>query len=64
MLCLEISGWQYSSGFVNAEMIADHLYEPSEDTLVLMCGPKPMIKFACHPALEKLGYDPNLCFKY
>ncbi|KAK7576282.1 hypothetical protein V9T40_012568 [Parthenolecanium corni] len=56
--------WKYSSGFVSAEMIADHLYGPSEDTLVLMCGPKPMIQFACNPALEKLGYDPKLRFKY
>lgn len=45
-------------------MIAAHLYGPGEDTLVLMCGPKPMNQFAVRPALETLGYDPNLCFKY
>lgn len=45
-------------------MIAGHLYEPSDDTLVLMCGPPPMINFACLPTLDKLGYDPRLRFAY
>lgn len=48
--------WSYSKGFVNAEMIAKHLPPADEKTLILMCGPPPMIKFACRPALEKLGY--------
>jgi len=34
-------GWQYSSGFVDADMIKDHLFEPSDDNLVLMCGHLP-----------------------
>lgn len=59
-----ILGWKYSTGFVSAEMIASHLYSPSEDTLVLMCGPPPMINFACLPTLDKLGYDPRLRFAY
>ena len=25
-------------------------------SLVLMCGPPPMIKFACMPNLDKLGF--------
>ena len=49
--------WDGSSGFVTADMIAAHLPAPSDETLVLMCGPPPMIKFACRPNLEKLGYD-------
>ena len=49
-------GWGYSVGFIDAEMIAQHLPPPSNDVLVLMCGPPPMIKFACKPNLEKLGY--------
>uniref|UniRef100_A0A8D2GMK8 NADH-cytochrome b5 reductase n=1 Tax=Urocitellus parryii TaxID=9999 RepID=A0A8D2GMK8_UROPR len=35
--------WDYSQGFVNEEMIRDHLPPPGEETLVLMCGPPPMI---------------------
>lgn len=57
-------GWQYSTGFVSAEMIKEHLFPPATDTLVLMCGPPPMINFACVPNLDKLGYDPKLRFAY
>jgi len=49
--------WDGSTGFINTEMIAAHLPTPSRNTLVLMCGPPPMIKFACKPSLEKLGYS-------
>lgn len=49
-------GWKYSSGFITDQMIADHLPPPSDDTLVLMCGPPPMVKFACIENLDKLGY--------
>ncbi|KAK3864193.1 hypothetical protein Pcinc_030102 [Petrolisthes cinctipes] len=57
-------GWQYSSGFVSAEMISEHLFPPGEATLVLMCGPPPMINFACNPNLDKLGYIPATRFSY
>jgi len=45
-------------------MVKEHFYPPSEDTIVLMCGPPPMINFACKPALEKLEYDTKLSFAY
>jgi len=51
--------WRYSGGFVNKEMIASHLPPPSDETIVLMCGPPPMIKFACVPNLNDLGYSPE-----
>nr|CAG4648169.1 EOG090X0BKI [Moina brachiata] len=57
-------GWNYSTGFVSSEMIAEHLFPPSEDTFVVMCGPPPMINFACLPSLDKLGYSPKLRFAY
>lgn len=62
LLC--VTDWKYSTGFVNADMIKNHLFPPSADTLVLMCGPPPMVNFACIPNLDKLGYDPNLRFAY
>lgn len=52
-------GWKYSVGFINEEMIKTNLPEPSESTQILMCGPPPMIKFACVPNLEKLGFQPE-----
>ncbi|XP_014677277.1 PREDICTED: NADH-cytochrome b5 reductase 3-like isoform X2 [Priapulus caudatus] len=57
-------GWQYSTGFVNAEMIVEHLPPPGDDTLVLMCGPPPMVNFACIPNLDKLGYAVKNRYSY
>lgn len=57
-------GWKYSSGFINEQMIKDHLFPASNDTLILMCGPPPMINFACMPNLEKLGHNKESCFAY
>jgi len=57
-------GWKYSKGFVNAEMIKAHLPPPGDDTLVLMCGPPPMINFACKPALAELGHVEERQFAY
>ena len=58
------SDWGYDIGFVNDEMISKHLPAPSEDTLILMCGPPPMVNFACNPALDKLGYSKEMRFAY
>ncbi|XP_061466491.1 NADH-cytochrome b5 reductase 2 isoform X1 [Rhineura floridana] len=57
-------GWMYSSGFVTADMIKEHLPSPSSETLILMCGPPPMVQFACQPNLEKLGYTKENTFAY
>lgn len=51
------SDWKYSQGFINQEMVENHLPAPSDSTVILMCGPPPMIKFACLPNLEKVGHD-------
>ncbi|KAG4066767.1 hypothetical protein HA402_012834 [Bradysia odoriphaga] len=55
-LDLPSDGWKYGSGFITAEMIKNHLFGPSNDTMTLICGPPPMIEFACNPNLDKLGY--------
>lgn len=49
--------WAFSSGFITDAMIAEHLPKPADDTLVLMCGPPPMVKFACQQNLDKLGFS-------
>lgn len=56
-------GWKYSSGFVNKDMIKEHLHEPSDDTLILLCGPPPMIKFV-NTQLDELNYPVENRFKY
>ena len=48
--------WPYSTGFINEDMLREHLPAASEHTYVFMCGPPPMLKFACRPNLDKLGH--------
>ncbi|XP_030758266.1 NADH-cytochrome b5 reductase 3 isoform X2 [Sitophilus oryzae] len=57
-------GWKYSTGFINEDMIRDHLFPASDDTITLLCGPPPMINYACIPNLEKLGHSKDLIFAY
>ncbi|XP_066523025.1 NADH-cytochrome b5 reductase 3 [Hoplias malabaricus] len=49
--------WEFSQGFINEQMVRDHLPLPGDDTLILMCGPPPMIQFACNPNLDKVGHS-------
>eukprot|EP00054_Salpingoeca_dolichothecata_P038159 m.13065 g.13065 ORF g.13065 m.13065 type:complete len:312 (+) comp8273_c0_seq1:136-1071(+) len=52
--------WNYSKGFITDTMISDHLPPAGPDTQLLVCGPPPMVKFACLPNFEKLGYDKSM----
>lgn len=56
--------WTFSTGFINEEMIQQHLFAPSDNTITLMCGPPPMINFCCLPILDKLGYSKEMNFVY
>ncbi len=56
--------WQYSSGFINEDMIREQLFPAGPSTICCLCGPPPMIKFACLPNLEKLGYAPEQCIQF
>eukprot|EP00903_Cladosiphon_okamuranus_P017715 g16311.t1 len=58
------AGWTHSQGFINKEMVSQHMPEPGADTLILMCGPPPMLKFACLPALEALGFSEDMHFSF
>lgn len=58
------SDWSYSSGFVTYDMIKDHLPAPSSDVLIVLCGPPPMIQYACLPNLDKLGHKTENIFAY
>lgn len=54
-----VAGWKYDKGFISHDMCEKHLPPASDVTLALMCGPPPMIKFACIPNLEKMGYKAD-----
>ncbi|KAK7891799.1 hypothetical protein WMY93_023762 [Mugilogobius chulae] len=58
------ANWEYSQGFINEDMVRDHLPVPSDDTLILMCGPPPMIQFACNPNLDKVGHAESRRFTF
>ncbi|KAF6332853.1 cytochrome b5 reductase 2 [Rhinolophus ferrumequinum] len=58
------AGWKYSSGFITADMIKEHLPSPGKFTLMLVCGPPPLIQRAAHPNLENLGYTKDMIFTY
>jgi cytochrome-b5 reductase len=58
------SGWKYSVGYINSKMIQDHLPPPSDETLIFVCGPLPMIKYACEPAFQELGYQEGHWFAF
>ena len=64
LYCISFLGWPYSSGFINDTMIKEQMPPPGPDTQILMCGPPPMINYACIPNLEKLGYTPDMYFPF
>eukprot|EP00747_Dinoflagellata_sp_TGD_P166812 gnl/TRDRNA2_/TRDRNA2_190190_c0_seq1.p1 gnl/TRDRNA2_/TRDRNA2_190190_c0~~gnl/TRDRNA2_/TRDRNA2_190190_c0_seq1.p1 ORF type:complete len:319 (+),score=63.36 gnl/TRDRNA2_/TRDRNA2_190190_c0_seq1:79-1035(+) len=58
------ANWTHKTGFISADMIKECLPPPSADTLVLMCGPPPMVKFACQNNLDELGYPKASYFAF
>ncbi|KAI4905837.1 hypothetical protein NFI96_014555 [Prochilodus magdalenae] len=56
--------WDFSQGFISEEMVRNRLPAPGEDSLILMCGPPPMIQFACNPNLDKVGHSPSNRFAF
>merc|ERR1719231_372843 len=60
----EDGSWKFSSGFINQEMIENNLPVSDANSLMLLCGPPPMINYACKPNFEKCNYnmDKVLCF--
>lgn len=49
---------------MNEEMIRDHLPPPEEEPLILMCGPPPMIQYACLPNLDRVGHPKERLFTF
>ncbi|KAF9364847.1 NADH-cytochrome b5 reductase [Mortierella sp. NVP85] len=64
-------GWTGGVGFVNADMIKEHMPKPAADIKILLCGPPPMIT-AMSKITQELGYDkvnavsklPDQVFKF
>lgn len=56
-------GWKGQSGFVTPAMIKQSLPAPAAGTLILLCGPKPMVD-GMEKHLLTLGYTEEMYFKY
>jgi len=56
--------WSFSQGFINKDMCKAHLPPPASDTMIFLCGPPPMLKFACEPSLKELGFDESQWFAF
>ena len=52
--------WQGSTGFVTLEMCEKALFPHHAGTITLLCGPPPMLQYACHPNLEKMGFEKGV----
>jgi cytochrome-b5 reductase len=53
------TGWKYGVGFVNKQVIEEHLPAPSEDTKMLLCGPPGKCNiFAKTQNVSKRSTDP------
>lgn len=57
-------GWTQGVGFINTDMCRNHLPPPGEDSIIFLCGPPPMIKFACEPALKELNFKEEDWFAF
>jgi NAD(P)H-flavin reductase len=50
-------------GFINEAFIKAHMHPPSDDLLIVICGPYPMC-MALKKLLPACGYAPEMFFSY
>ncbi|TNV76881.1 hypothetical protein FGO68_gene11560 [Halteria grandinella] len=55
--------WTHSVGFVTADLIKSQLPAPSDDTIILYCGPPPFEEMM-KKHLAGLGYNDDMVFKF
>jgi len=56
-------GWKQGCGYVTPDMIKSNFPPPSDDVIILICGPPIMVKL-CGEHCVKLGYNPDLIRKF
>jgi cytochrome-b5 reductase len=54
------TGWTGGKGFVSSEMIKKHMPPPSNDNLILVCGPKGLLEHICGAKEQKDQQGPLL----
>lgn len=60
----DLPHWSYSFGRITEELMIRHLFPPTINSAVFVCGPPGMVKGACFPSLMKLGYDSGNMFEF
>jgi len=70
------NNWKHAVGHINESMLKNHMPPPSDENLILVCGPPGMMKFISGDKapdytqgelsglLKKLGYNENQVFKF
>lgn len=56
--------WNYSTGYISLDMCKNYLLPRSENTVACMCGPPPMIEYACKPSLIDMGFDESQMIEF
>jgi len=56
--------WTFSTGYISLDMCKDQLLPHSDSTVACMCGPPPMIEFACKPALTAMGFEESQMIEF
>lgn len=78
VLSRDDSSWFGAKGHITGDLIKEHCAPPSDDTLVVVCGPPPMYESLCGPrekgsnrteadykgVLKELGYTLEQVFKF
>jgi len=52
--------WAHKKGFITADMIRECMPPPEEKPIICMCGPPPMVEYACKKNLDALNYPKDL----
>ena len=55
--------WTQGVGFVTKEMITEHLPKPSNETIILYCGP-PIFTDLMEKHMTELGYTADMMYKF
>jgi cytochrome-b5 reductase len=49
-------GWMGSTGYITSALIQEHCPAPSDDSMLLFCGPRPMTK-SLEATAQNIGYS-------
>ena len=55
--------WQGGVGFITKEMLKEQMPAPSEETMMMYCGPPPFENMM-KQHLKDLGYSDDMVFKF